>query len=75
MHDYALHAFVCQTAIRGLWTDLGFQVTKSSIFDAGSTLNEEDANKTKIKDKLKKFLPKRPTYYELEKKGIIKRKF
>lgn len=29
----------------------------------------------KIKDKLRKFLPKRPTYYELEKKGIIKRKF
>eukprot|EP00794_Sanderia_malayensis_P003064 gene3064-3528_t len=40
------------------------------VFEA-STI-DEDANKTKIKDKLKKFLPKRPTYYELEKKGIIK---
>eukprot|EP00112_Aurelia_sp_Birch-Aquarium-sp1_P015211 Seg3351.2 transcript_id=Seg3351.2/GoldUCD/mRNA.D3Y31 product="Rho GTPase-activating protein 15" protein_id=Seg3351.2/GoldUCD/D3Y31 len=38
----------------------------------GSNLNDDDANKTRIKDKLKKFLPKRPTYYELEKKGIIK---
>eukprot|EP00795_Rhopilema_esculentum_P014707 gene14707-5804_t len=37
-----------------------------------SNVNEDEVNKSKIRDKLKKFLPKRPTYYELEKKGIIK---
>jgi len=37
----------------------------------GSNNDEENKEKTKIKDKLKKYLSKRPSFNELESKGII----
>ncbi|XP_057292746.1 rho GTPase-activating protein 15-like isoform X2 [Hydractinia symbiolongicarpus] len=37
-----------------------------------SNNNEEEKEKKKIKDKLKKYLVRRPTYSDLEKNGIIK---
>ena len=33
--------------------------------------NEDEKDKTKIKDKLKRYLSKRPSFNELESKGII----
>jgi len=35
-------------------------------------VSERDENKTKIRDKLRKLISKRPPIEELEKKGIIK---
>jgi len=60
------------TLLRREKNDKSIKNSIKRISKRGSNLSEEDANKVKIKAKLKKFLPKRPTYYELEKKGIIK---
>lgn len=49
-----------------------FTILTQSVTLGIISVSERDENKTKIKDKLRKLISKRPPIEELEKKGIIK---
>lgn len=50
-------------------SDVHFHMSQSYYFDIITVRGESDK---KIRDKLKKLMTKRPTFEELQKKGILK---